>query len=758
MNEPVVDVDIETLVVLTPEEEKEHLLEQRAKEMAKLKGLIGRLQDKRDECVRAKRPIEAEMINSLRLYAGSERIGEPTKAQPTGSPGLGSPTPHLIRARTDRWHARICDMLSANPYGLDPEEGTSQEAADGMKAVIDQQLGWCKFPRLIRHMAKDAARIGTGLLIGPRNAVKTRRVYQPPQPQDPRMQSFAQEGYVPAEPQAPVSVMVTDELLVPEIREGDPFNFFPDMVERPEKAEYAFYVYLMGPMEVKNLKPDFDEDQINALLRTEPDLGELRANLSQRAQYLNQTDLTRDRYAVWHFTGVLDKEDLQTLGLCECDEETDDQGMTTAPPMAMADVWFCQDFVLRARLAPVPDDFRIPYYVFSPFPMDGTMFGKSLPMLGEDSQRVAKAAWVIALHNASVSSGPLIVQRAGMFQPADGQFLVRGPKTILMKGDSDSTIEDNFKVINIPNNVNQALQIFDRAIGIMDEELNTSQWASPEGAEEVPTASGLAMVMNVRSILQAMVAAAADDEVLEPMILRMCWWNNDSAECPQEIKGNYQVKPLVQSQKLVKDVQAQQATMIAQLSDNPRFAKFSNDYELWKYLLTFVDGPVAKLLKPETQVAEEAENAPPDPAMLQQEYLTLRAQTEQARAETERIKAEAATIEKQRELLEMQLAVQMQGQDPNGETGNQAMTEFALKNRALDIQEQKVRSQEEIAVMKQQAQEQLALVRLQEAKLRAEQFAYEKQQDRQARVMTDAMKLEGHAQEIALKRQTGSGI
>jgi len=28
--------------------------------------------------------------------------------------------------------------------------------------------------------------------------------------------------------------------------------------------------------------------------------------------------------------------------------------------MAMADIWYCQDFVLRATLAKVPDDFRIP--------------------------------------------------------------------------------------------------------------------------------------------------------------------------------------------------------------------------------------------------------------------------------------------------------------------------------------------------------------------------------------------------------------
>src|SRR5690606_6338779 len=158
-----------------------------------------------------------------------------------------------------------------------------------------------------------------------------------------------------------VSVMATEETTFPEIREADVLFFFPDMTPSAEQSEFAHYLHLMGPMEVRNLAPGFDQLQINALLKTDPDLGEVRQTLALHTQYLDQPDMCRDRYAVWHFTGVLGKDELDVLGLeippeCECPDT--ELGSESPPPMAMADIWYCQDFVLRATLAKVPDDFR----------------------------------------------------------------------------------------------------------------------------------------------------------------------------------------------------------------------------------------------------------------------------------------------------------------------------------------------------------------------------------------------------------------
>src|SRR5690606_33283442 len=114
-------------------------------------------------------------------------------------------------------------------------------------------------------------------------------------------------------------------------------------------------------------------------------------NIAHRNLRLHQTEVTKDRYAVWRYTGVLERDDLELLELCGC-EEDGEEVQTEIPPMAMVDLWFCQNQILRARLAPIQNDFRIPYYVFSPFPADDTMFGLSIPELCEDSQKVAESA------------------------------------------------------------------------------------------------------------------------------------------------------------------------------------------------------------------------------------------------------------------------------------------------------------------------------------------------------------------------------
>lgn len=752
-----VELDSEALRLL---EEAEH--EAAVQRLIAMKALVAKLAKKRDDSIKAKRPIDRMMMDSIRLYQGEDRYDDATKTQPVPTEGATRTlTPHILRARTDSWEARMSDMLSAQPWGLEPDcpqrdkndpsyVADMQTRCDGMDETVKSQWAKCKADKHIRKMCKDAARMGTGLICGPFATVERKRRYvqQPPQ------NDWQAQGFTP--PAQPSSRMMIEETTVPEIREGDPLCFFPDMTPSAEQAEFAHYLHLMGRMEVSNLAPGFDSLQVNALLKTEPELGEVKQTLQLRVQYLDQPEIYKDKYAVWHFTGVLGKDELDVLGLelppeCQCPDT--ELGAESPPEMAMADIWYCQDFVLRARLTKVPNDFRIPYYVFAPFRLDGSMFGMSLPMRGEDSQRALKAAWMMALHNQSVSSGPLIVERSGKMKPRDGQPNYRGPK-VYAATDDDTQLDDMIRVFNIPNESEGALTIMDRAIGIMDMELNTAQWASQDTAQEHDTASGLAMIFNSQSILQLMVAAAADDDVFEPAVTRMIWWNNDNGD-DESIKGDFVVKPLVQSERLVKDVQAQQAQVLAQLSDNPRFAPFSKDYDLYKYLVSFMDGPVSNLIKSESEVQEQMQNQQQDPQMLLMQAKTeleqAKAQTEQAKARTEQIKAEKA-------MMDMQMSQSMQGVPEDSEQAMKIRADYELKSRELDIREREIANDFNIAQMRQQGQELIVSARLAEERQKAAELAYEKQKARQTQVMLEGMKTENIAQELAVKRQTGSGI
>lgn len=416
----------------------------------------------------------------------------------------------------------------------------------------------------------------------------------------------------------------------------------------------------------------------------------------------------------------------------------------------MADLWICQDFILRAKLAPIPDDFRIPYYLFAPFRIDGSPYGMSLPMLGAGSNHVAAAAWLMAQHNQSVSSGPFMILRNGKMKPADGQWNVRGPKVMLTT--DDTPMADLMSINNIPNEVEGALLIFDRAIAMMDEELNTSQWASPEGAEEHETASGLAMIFNVRSIMQGMVAAAADDEIFEPVITRSVWWNNDNNE-DESIKGDYLVEPLVQSERLVKDVRTQQMMAFTQMAADPRFEGMVDNRKLLEMNVSNLDGPLVDLIVPQAEYEANMQNKPPDPAALQAQYLQTRAATEQAKAQRELIEAETEKVKQQIAMLELQAA-----QNPQAPDNSEAMTELQLRQRELDLKDKSIDANLAIAQERAAASRESTAVKARQAEIEGQQFAYEKQQDRQNRLTTEAMKIQRDAQEMALKRQTGSGI
>ena len=88
------------------------------KRLTDMRALVAKLARKRDESIKAKREIDRMALDSLRIYRGEDRYNDATKTQATPSEGgPRSRTPHLLRARTDRWEARMCHMLSATPWG-----------------------------------------------------------------------------------------------------------------------------------------------------------------------------------------------------------------------------------------------------------------------------------------------------------------------------------------------------------------------------------------------------------------------------------------------------------------------------------------------------------------------------------------------------------------------------------------------------------------------------------------------------------------
>ena len=674
------------------------------KRMGLIQNLITDLVNKRESVVRARRDIERRWIDDQRQWDGENRLMD-TKEFPSQSntgQNLTPPRPHLTRSRCDLWEARGIDLLvptddptwelralTVEDVGPPPNmdlptwQGHLQDIKDEMQGradkmcdVIKDQLRACNATKSLRHMIIQAFRLGAGLVMGPMNGIHIRRKYDP------------------SDPQNPVKVAV-EETVLPEIREGDIWNFYPDMTSSAERAEYAFYLHSMSETELWAFAdfPGVNREEVMELMKEKPTYGEVEVTMRERNQYSGLKESIDNRHAVWRYTGIVDREYCEALGI-EAEEGP-----------VCADIWFSNNHILKSKLTMLSTvkDFRIPYYVFAPFPIDDTMFGASVAYLCRDSQRTADSAWIMGLHNLSVSAGPQIVLAKGMVTPADGKYDIRGPKVWYKKDDAiQLPAQQIFDAIMIPNNAEQAGEWFERSKQLMDEELNTTQWASPDTSEVTETASGLAMLMNARTILQRRVCACADDEIFSPMIQRFVLWNMLYNQ-REDIKGDFDVRPLCQSVRLVKDIQIQQKLFVAK-EIVPLNPGLFDTYAMWSDILRDMDAHVTNWLVPKQQWQQAQQAQQQDPrSQLAQSQIVLN----QAKAGTEQAKQHDIA----NDILMKSQAPDSGATNPGADAATLHMhaidnaTELQRVNSQLGMKQMDVQTKMATAAMKQQGEQ-----------------------------------------------------
>lgn len=617
--------------------------EQRAAEFAAgRRGIASDLQATFDDLARKWTPIHSRWIDDLRQIEGMEPFNTPTKSDSaSGDPARLPPSLQITRSRTEIAAARASDMLfphSDQPWDIDadddphiPEEDTNPEAwsqphlvaseckrrAEEMQKVCKSQLDECNFVANGRRMIEDGASIGLGIMKGPVMGVRRRKRHRGRMAGDGLNMSV-------------IAVTEVSEESRPEYEYVDPWTFISDLAPTMEEVENAFQIRLMTKRDLRMLtqRPGFDGDAIRRLLQTEPTSianSPILASYAKKNMALGLEENLRDVYVVLEYHGPIEKDwaiEQDGAMVCECLHSGADEMGNPMPfqwqddgsPLPQVEIFFCQGELLKFRESVIEGDTRVPFYAFTFQRIDGTFCGGGIPYLLRSIDRAIQASWQMGLHNASVSSGPLIFARRKNITPADGRHSHRGPKLFFVDDDQRS-LRDIVQVETIPNNTEQFMALLDKAMFLADEVINLPLIAQGPQTAAQQTATGAIAQINTNNIFQKRLAMNAADGVIIPAIERLIEWN--IAYGDPAIAGDFKVVDRI-NVMLVKDQQAQRLQAATMLSGDPRFAPFIDNYELFKRNLEILELPVDGILLPreeaEAKMQEAAQQAP-DPML-----------------------------------------------------------------------------------------------------------------------------------------------
>ena len=589
-----------------------------------------------EKCVVLKRDVELRWIDDLLQYDGHRKLRD-SKAYPNDAgdkwasdnekPGL-----RATRSRTLRYGGRLVDMLApGNDIAIkvkptpkpDPQcfpdllklmaagqqvspgdvLNFAEDAAAKMQACVKDQLVEQRFQDTARRKIFDGVKLGCGLSKGPTIDYRKRR-----------------------KPKGLQSEIVLDESPIPGYSYVNPWFFYYDMTETLEESSECYEVHLMSRRQLNDLKryPNVIISNIVELLKDEdPKLpSELNTAITTRNRRLDERETIKGRWGVIERHGVIDPEELKNAtGI----EWKDDKSLP------LIEFWFCNGKAIKWKLSAMECDWRVPYYNFTPFPCDDTIFGYGVPRMCNGGQRIVDGALDATMMNASIASGPFIAFKKGDVSPMDEEWRIRGPKALSVQTDGD--VREAIYSFTVPANVEGNLGLLQKGLDFIDDDILLDQITQGDVSSEEMPSSGLLQVINLKTIFQRMIAARADDSWFKPMGERWVQWNIQFNP-DNSLKGDFDAEGIASTTLVSKDLQIQHLQVGMQMSAQPQYAGMVDHYEELASFYRMLDVPNRDAIVLDKATAQKNQQAaasqPPDPMVaVKQQELQLRAQEQQ---------------------------------------------------------------------------------------------------------------------------------
>ncbi len=477
------------------------------------------------------------------------------------------------------------------------EDQAAREAAAAMEQEIDDQLVECDYAGEVRKMLHDAAVYGAGVLKGPIVTNRVRKAW---------IKHQDAEGAV-------VHMLKIVKETRPASRWVPVWNFFPDPAcgDDVQNGEGVFERELLPRRAVQELaqQPGYDLDALRDVLRSGPQQAKVFTNFTDpRVRNLAQNTL----FEVWHYVGELAVEDMVAFGAMQVDGDIDPLERVSACAVMINDV--------VVKMYPNPDEAgELPYDVYPWEKVSDSLWGYGVPYLMRSQQRVLNAAWRQMMDNAGITSGPQIVLKRSVIQPADSNWNLYSRK--LWYADADvEDVEKAFMVFNIDSHQSELANIIKLAEDLADKETGQPLITQGEQGSAPETVGGMQMLMNSANVVLRRLVKQYDDYVTKRHIRRYYNYNMAYSE-NDAIKGDFEVHAKGSSALLVRDIQNQAYLQLLQLAaPGTPWSFLFESRDLMAKALSAQHIPADDVLKSKEKLRQEAEiaakNPPQNPDMM----------------------------------------------------------------------------------------------------------------------------------------------
>ena len=348
--------------------------------------------------------------------------------------------------------------------------------------------------------------------------------------------------------------------------------------------------------------PAFDAERIGDILTQMPNGNHEDLQWERDLRDLNDNDEryhdASKRYDVFEYWGLVDGEQLSSYGV-----QVDDPFIEY-----QANIWFCADLVIMARMNPVKPE-TIPYK-FVPYQVIAHRFwGMGVPTMMADAQAAMNSSVNALLDNVALTAGPMLdidiakLPESVSMDEAKKIFPYKVNFYDSNKGGEGPAV----KVNNITSNQNQLQSVFEMFRRFADEETSLPSYTHGEQTKSMnSTATGMSMLMSAANIALKSVVRNIDDYLTKPLIeslfhFAMRWSDID------EKRGDLDIVAQGSSALIAKEMQSQKLMQVMSFTGNPIDGPETNRRYLLEEYLRSNDLDTDKAMKSqEERYAEQA--------------------------------------------------------------------------------------------------------------------------------------------------------